>query len=563
MTKRLTLIALIGLAALAGCADTTDDPVESLSSTQQSIRNGTASDDESVIRLRIAGDNGRPDGRCSGTMIRPNVALTAAHCVDFPVSRLSSTALDGSVRPVASVMIHHDTDIALVRFYQDLGRPTRVLADRFVDAGETVRMLGFGQTENRNDPVARREGTAQALGYNSIPVAFDSDGTTGELPLVLGSIPTSSSTCPGDSGGPILAVARPDFQGPVPGMDFEAIVAITSAGNAANCAEVSRTFHANITFYRPWIDRALTVMDSLSGGENICPPEMPMILIDEGQPFRGSREAECILGTPGDDNIRGGGGDDIIFGFGGDDRLYGGAGDDLIYGGEGRDIIFGNTERDTLLGGPGNDRLSACSGDNTGCADGGRELLDGGTGSDELHIMGADIALGGPGNDEIYATGNTHQAEVRGHIVGDSGNDLIVLNGRGFRVCGGPGRDRIRGNQASRNHFFAGRDDDFSSFVPDPASLMPESCHGFGNTVNAPYTVSYDFDEDGRAGAHGWDNSHCICEPLPVLEGPDLTPIVGPLPPNHAPPTIRVQRMPPLAPTGDCDDADPSITTCD
>ncbi len=374
--------------------------------------------------------------------------------------------------------------------------------------------------------------------------------------------PNPGIVCSGDSGGPVLATPNPNIVGPIPDAASSPIVGVNSAAGPSTpenpCSLVSSALHVNTAHHRTWIHDSLLLLARLSGQERAC-NGLPIIRLEgDGVEFRGTGAAECIIGTDGDDNIRGGGGDDIILGRGGNDRIYGNGGNDLLYGNEGNDVIFGNNGLDTLLGGPGNDRLSVCSGDNTGCAEEGREFVDGGIGSDKIYIMGDDVALGGPGNDQIFALGNTFFAPYRGYIVGGGGNDTIRLDGRGYRVCPGPGADRIRGNQGSQNFFFRGADDDFSGTSAPEFPQMRESCHSIDSPAYAPYAAGYDFDGDGLAGNHGWDNTHCICEPIPFLTGlldvPDD--FVGPRQ------YVGVQRVPAIEPAGDCDDQNADILSC-
>jgi Ca2+-binding RTX toxin-like protein len=90
-----------------------------------------------------------------------------------------------------------------------------------------------------------------------------------------------------------------------------------------------------------------------------------------------------IVGTAKADYLAGGGLDDTIFGLGGNDTLLGGSGDDVIYGGPGNDIIVGGPGSDKLYGGPGSDTIMA--------ADGERDIVDCGPGSDRAIVDAIDI----------------------------------------------------------------------------------------------------------------------------------------------------------------------------
>ncbi len=85
-----------------------------------------------------------------------------------------------------------------------------------------------------------------------------------------------------------------------------------------------------------------------------------------------------VIGTSGNDVLTGTREDDVICGLGGNDVLDAGGGDDLLDGGMGSDRLIGGAGDDTMLGGPGADRLLA--------ADGFRDSVDGGPGTDSGHV---------------------------------------------------------------------------------------------------------------------------------------------------------------------------------
>jgi Tol biopolymer transport system component len=85
-----------------------------------------------------------------------------------------------------------------------------------------------------------------------------------------------------------------------------------------------------------------------------------------------------IIGTPGNDVLTGTSHEDVLCGLGGNDVIDGRGGDDLLDGGAGNDRLVGGAGDDTMLGGAGADRLLA--------ADGFRDSVDGGPGTDSGHV---------------------------------------------------------------------------------------------------------------------------------------------------------------------------------
>jgi len=63
---------------------------------------------------------------------------------------------------------------------------------------------------------------------------------------------------------------------------------------------------------------------------------------------RGSKFADAITGTTGDNVLIGYSGDDTIYGMGGDDNLVGDKGDDILYGGFGWDRLVGGNFAETV-----------------------------------------------------------------------------------------------------------------------------------------------------------------------------------------------------------------------
>jgi Trypsin len=161
-----------------------------------------------------------PDGDwcCTGTLVAPNVVITAGHCFGECTSRIyvgSNVAVPGRINAVKTAVQHpqyhqrgQHNDLTVLILDEDVPgvAPRRIApSDKFASAF-FVRAVGFGTTN-----------TAGTLGYGrkrvvDVPIAsIDSSGagiaprygSDAGLELVAGSPFLDRDTCNGDSGGPV------------------------------------------------------------------------------------------------------------------------------------------------------------------------------------------------------------------------------------------------------------------------------------------------------------------------------------------------------------------------
>ncbi|MEO5741419.1 MAG: calcium-binding protein, partial [Vicinamibacterales bacterium] len=207
----------------------------------------------------------------------------------------------------------------------------------------------------------------------------------------------------------------------------------------------------------------------------------------------GTSKADSIVGTYGDDRLIGGDGNDTLDGNragnnyldggAGDDSLIGaypnyngpgtGGGNDTLLGGPGNDTIFANHGNDILMGGDGNDVLSAGDRNGFGGYEYGVDVIDGGAGDDVVidlfqntnanaatrlkldggagfDTLSADygnqtqaiVFIGGQTNSMEFADGSyLRNFEQLGSFASGSGNDTIILSGRGDNFINTGGGD--------------------------------------------------------------------------------------------------------------------------
>lgn len=223
-----TLAAASALALVIGCSSassaSSDEPLSDTST--QAIIAGKPSTRGSVVLLVS------PHGRCTATLVAPNVILTAVHCVGrrtetvsadgaeqtvtYPVytpayleiytgndapERLSAgsgAAAKGAKIVAPSVLAY--PDIALVVLDRKLDAPAAALRlDGLVARGETLVVAGFGTTETDvySTVLLERGATVTDVGPTRSEVG----------PIRFGEFTMGEATCYGDSGGPVLAAS--------------------------------------------------------------------------------------------------------------------------------------------------------------------------------------------------------------------------------------------------------------------------------------------------------------------------------------------------------------------
>lgn len=183
------------------------------------IVNGEATDDyPQAVMLRHATADWRAVFICTGTLIAPDVVLTAAHCLTDP-DHLGLTELhvymgtvwtpDAAERPADDWQTHPDyavspdgatiqSDMGIVHLAEPYDLDGEVLnAQPITDAdiGRSFRYVGWGSSGD----------TANDAGYVKRVADIPMIGTEGEFILGYDG-ERGSATCGGDSGGPVFGL---------------------------------------------------------------------------------------------------------------------------------------------------------------------------------------------------------------------------------------------------------------------------------------------------------------------------------------------------------------------
>lgn len=230
--------------------------------------------------------------------------------------------------------------------------------------------------------------------------------------------------------------------------------------------------------------------------------------VDLGSEVDAGEGSDEVVGSARRDRLSGGAGADRLAGGGGDDRLDGGSGSDLLAGDDGIDELVPDGDGidradDTIDGGPGQDRLSYAArtlpvGVDLGDADpegsaGERDVvttvedvvggaagdrLVGGPGPNRLEGAGAGVAVtagdvleGGSGDDELTGTSRADG------LIGGGGDDLLLAGGGRDRLQGNDGDDEIypavSTSRSTTLSCGSGRD---TAADPSPLLRVPRDC---------------------------------------------------------------------------------------
>lgn len=308
---------------------------------------------------------------CGGTLIRPRVVLTAAHCASLPspltkgddyvvggTTKLSDTT-QGYRRVIVETAVHPSfvgngnfaTDAALLLLDQPAPSPTVTLAgpdeQSLWAATRSAFVTGWGAiSEGGPGSDDLKQATIPMLGDAPCMSAYGAAYSTAVM-TCAGVLAGGIDSCQGDSGGPLSTRAAGGEGG------TWRVAGIVSFG--VGCARpgipavYSRVGDPTLqSFIQAAVSASPDPGDVVgSGGSFVC--DRHVAVAD------GTTAGSSLLGTPGKDVIAGLEGDDTISAWRGKDVACGGDGNDKISGGPGRDRLIGGPGKDVLIGGKGKD----------------------------------------------------------------------------------------------------------------------------------------------------------------------------------------------------------------
>ncbi len=276
-----------------GCAlPDAGQPVESVGAISQNIVNGEKTDWEiwrGVVGV-VQELGGADTNRCTGTLIHPDVVLTAGHCVystDEEPTDLRSDASTMVIRVGASMQTSHRA----ARIQQALVHPQ--WPGDYEDGAVDLALLHLSESIDYLPNYCLRFGDPPNVDDSGIIVGYgrtsSSDSTSGDHRFgeitVLAVSPEEleggdgSGSCEGDSGGPVFMQSDGKWR----------IAAVTRAHRSGECNAVSGNFSVNVATYTDWIVNQVTEWTGETIGDTCSASDMD----DEPEPACGLTDAPC------------------------------------------------------------------------------------------------------------------------------------------------------------------------------------------------------------------------------------------------------------------------------
>src|SRR5215210_657022 len=245
------------------------------------VTRGTVVHNPNGIRQSVVRVESSRGELCSGTLIAPDLVLTAAHCVTqraaYRVVAVDSAFRQRAVMATAAALhpafvpgttprTQPGVDLALLKLRQPLGTDFAPLDPRAaapVGAGQPVELAGFGSTAEDARGSARVLRRTQLVTLGTLQVANRVLVVADQQRLAATS---GAGACRGDSGGPILQGGR--------------LVGVVSWSSGALRSRV-RTACGGFTAvtplaeHAPWIAARANDLQRYAPGQAIAQPRAP------------------------------------------------------------------------------------------------------------------------------------------------------------------------------------------------------------------------------------------------------------------------------------------------
>jgi len=204
---------------------------------------------------------------CTGTLIAPNVVLTAGHCSDFATRVFfgSDVSKKGTTIAVARRERHPSyhkgkkNDLLVLVLEKAVSvKPRKIAATAAVNSAKVVRAVGFGNVDASGRfgygikrqvdlPVASPSCTGKVKDETDT-MAYGCDR---DLELVAGKPMLAKDSCNGDSGGPLY------LGSPAKGWQLAGATSRATESAMSNCGDGG--IYVRVDQYREWIEEAAQV----------------------------------------------------------------------------------------------------------------------------------------------------------------------------------------------------------------------------------------------------------------------------------------------------------------
>jgi V8-like Glu-specific endopeptidase len=218
------------------------------------ITNGTATNWE-IWRgvVAVYTTMGQYGSLCTGTLIDPQVVLTAGHCVYYPSDGLNSLNNPGSVQILGGANINTGayllSDVsAVVKHPQWNGTLDGGTDLALIKTSSAITMVPYYGVRSGNYPSVGSSGVIVGYGNNTTGSGSGvhrwGNTTLLEVYSNLIELGSPSGTCQGDSGGPLFTDVGGQY----------VVTGVTSFGDSYTCDPNQGSWSVTVQTYRPWIE---------------------------------------------------------------------------------------------------------------------------------------------------------------------------------------------------------------------------------------------------------------------------------------------------------------------